>query len=393
MEGLGFERFFVKKSDSLSSGLYNVLNNKIYIINNNDYHSNTASIVKLASHINIKKEKVIAFDLDDQFVDKYNIRLYKHCAPNDVIFNGLDNESFSIKNKDEVNIKLSSYLTDSFQEAFGESYSVIPTPSKSFSGFNKHDRLQALKKISEAIDSNSKIIFVTKHLINKDILNKIIQSEINIKVGSGRSLEFELLKIPQDFDSEETFSALSDKYANNDVFLYTNNITKKAGVPVPNEIKDKARSAIRYFDRADDICGKLIDNLQKNLSQYEKMQGNQEAIAESKGQYNQSVKRNSKITKRMLLNIKEGLKGMNGIKDISTTGELIGSIASSAKNASESIKEIFKLIDILDSVEFQNKLTEKTSNMENVVGDLKLTLSRMRDYINSDILGILILSE
>jgi|7_EtaG_2_1085326.scaffolds.fasta_scaffold02486_7 uncharacterized membrane protein (UPF0127 family)/methyl-accepting chemotaxis protein len=393
IERLGFEKFFVKKSDSLNSGLYNVLNNKIYIINNNDYHNNTASIVKSASYINIKKEKIVAFDIDNQLVDKYNIKLYKHCAPSEAVFAGLDNESFSIESKDEVNIKLSSYLTDSFQETFGANYSVIPTPSKSFSGFNKHDRLQALKKISGAIDSNSKIIFVTKHLINKDVLNKIIQSEINIKVGSGQPLEFELLKIPQYFDSEETFNALSDRHANKDIFLYTNNITKKAGVPVPNEIKDKARGAIRYFDRADDICGKLIDNLQKNLSQYEKIQGNQEAITGSKGQYNQSVKRNSKMTKRMLLNIKEGLKTMNEIKDVSTTGELIDSIANSAKSASESVKEIFKLVDVLDSIDFQNKLTEKTGNMENVVGDLKLTLSRMRDYINSDILGILILSE
>ena len=84
---------------------------------------------------------------------------------------------------------------------------------------------------------------------------------------------------------------------------------------------------------------------------------------------------------------------MNDIKDVSTTSEIIGSIALSAKNSSDGIKEIFDLISIIESDDFINQCTQKTGNAENLINDMNLSLSRAREYINSDILGILVLSE
>ena len=95
----------------------------------------------------------------------------------------------------------------------------------------------------------------------------------------------------------------------------------------------------------------------------------------------------------MLMNIKNGIKILNEIKDISTTSEVISAIADSSKNTSKVIKEVFDLINILESDDFINQCTQKTQNTENMLNDLKLALSRAKEYINSDILGILILSE
>jgi uncharacterized protein Yka (UPF0111/DUF47 family) len=95
----------------------------------------------------------------------------------------------------------------------------------------------------------------------------------------------------------------------------------------------------------------------------------------------------------MLMNIKNGIKILNEIKDVSTTSEIINAIADSAKNTSESIKEVFDLVNALESDDFVNQCTQKTQASENTLDDLKLAISRARDYINSDILGILILSE
>ena len=141
------------------------------------------------------------------------------------------------------------------------------------------------------------------------------------------------------------------------------------------------------------MCDTLVENFNKNLAAYEKVQGNKDVISNSKGKYNQSVKRNSRITKRMLINIKNGIKILNDIKDISTTSEIINIIADSSKASSEAVKEVFDLINILDTDDFINQCTQKTQNSENVIDDLKMALSRAKEYINSDILGILILSE
>ena len=175
--------------------------------------------------------------------------------------------------------------------------------------------------------------------------------------------------------------------------LYNNLFVKSAGIPVTDDVKAKARHALRYFDRTKEMCDRLSENLKKNLEEYQKVQEDSEAIANSKGQYNESSKRNSRITKRLLINIKNGIQIMNEIKDISTTSEIISSIALAAKNASEGIKDVFDLINIIETNDFMNQLTQKTGNAENLLNDMKLALSRTKEYINSDILGILILSE
>ena len=201
------------------------------------------------------------------------------------------------------------------------------------------------------------------------------------------------MRVPGDYSTEDIFLAIKEKYSGNNVELYTGAMVKSAGAPVPDYTKEQARHALRYFDRSEDMCDSLIENFNKNLSEYQKIQENKEAIINSKGKYSQSSKRNSRIAKRMLINIKNGIKILNDIKDISTTSEIINIIADSSKASSEAVKEVFDLINILDTDDFINQCTQKTQNSENVIDDLKMALSRAKEYINSDILGILILSE
>ena len=86
-------------------------------------------------------------------------------------------------------------------------------------------------------------------------------------------------------------------------------------------------------------------------------------------------------------------KIMNNIKDISTTSEIIDALALSAKETSSLIKEIFNLIEKIDSPDFYEILSQKTNELDNLMSDLVSTISRMKQYINSNIMGIVILSE
>jgi len=73
--------------------------------------------------------------------------------------------------------------------------------------------------------------------------------------------------------------------------------------------------------------------------------------------------------------------------------ELVDSMASSAKVATDYIQEVFDLVKAIDSEEFLMLLKDKTSNCENSVKDCLETIKRMKSYINKDILGIVVISD
>jgi uncharacterized membrane protein (UPF0127 family) len=396
IEEVESDRIIFKRSNVLNSGFYEVFNNKIYIINNNDNQDSIVNIIKKASLGNHVEKKIIAFDIDNLIIDnETKIRLYRHKAPDidGKIFRGLYNESFSIDKAGFIDVSLQKLVSKDFYQNINSKYSLIPSYYRSFSSLDNMKRNKVLNKICKVSnDSDKSLVFVSRNNNDKSILENFIQKEIEIKTGSKVSIQSELVRVPDNFGTEDIFLALKEKYAEKNIELYNYSFIKSAGIPVTDDVKAKARHALRYFDRSKDMCETLIENLNKNLVEYQKVQGNNDVVANSKGQYNESSKRNSRITKRMLINVKNGIKIMNEIKDISTTSEMISSIADSAKNASEAIKEVFDLINILDSDDFINQCTQKTQASEDILDDLKLVITRARDYVNSDILGILILS-
>ena len=83
---------------------------------------------------------------------------------------------------------------------------------------------------------------------------------------------------------------------------------------------------------------------------------------------------------------------MNEIKDISTTSEIIGTIANSSTRFSTIVAEIFDLQDIIESEDFLTELSNKTLEIDKIFIDLKNSIQRMISFINNDILGILVIS-
>jgi CTP-dependent riboflavin kinase len=88
-----------------------------------------------------------------------------------------------------------------------------------------------------------------------------------------------------------------------------------------------------------------------------------------------------------------GIKVMSSIKDISTTMDIVDSMATICKMSADSVQEVFRLIDKIETLEFISLLQEKTSESINILDDYKESLKRMNNYINQDIMGILIISE
>jgi uncharacterized membrane protein (UPF0127 family) len=396
LEGIGIDRPIFKRSNKLTSGFYNILNNKIYVLNNNDNDcSDLGSIIKRASLSPEGSKVITGFDIDSIFGENnFKIKLYKHSKPDEDshIRRGLFNESFSIDKKSFIEVDFKRFVSKDFYKNANLKYSFIP--GYSFSEKLSDSQDKALHRIYEVSkNKNNFIVLASREDCDKLLLENFIEKEIETRFHVKASVNCDLIQVPESFGTEEVFSAIKEKYAGQEVELYSSTLIKSAGIPVPDDVKEKARHALRYFKRSSDMCDSLVEKFNKNLEAYKKVEGNADVIKKSKGRYNESCKRNSRIAKRMLINIKNGIKILNEIKDVSTTSEVISSIAESAKNSSEAIKAVFDLINLLDSDEFSAKCVEKTEEAESSLEDAKLTLNRTREYINSDILGILILTE
>jgi len=186
---------------------------------------------------------------------------------------------------------------------------------------------------------------------------------------------------------------MNGRYQSSEIDIVFDNLEKTAGVPVDNETKAMARKCINYLDRAKKYAAELRDNLEHNLSVYNKLAEKPEVIKNSAGEYSESSKRNSKVCKRVLINIKESIKILNSIQDVSTTEEVISSLADLSKIFSASAIAVFDLVNVIDLDDFVANLEAETKKASGSSEDLILAIERSKSYITKDILGIIILSE
>ena len=386
LSDLNISRVAFKHTGSGSPAAYNVSGKNIIRVRGGEVPPTSNVIKKFASTL---EGKSIAIDIDTFLGSLGNIRLYSSRPPSDKgrVYSGIFNETFSIKEGSFIDVPALTFFRKGVYEKLGKNYSFVE--NKSVLGPFSFDHKKILRKIGskKSID----IIVVSREEIEKDLVETFIEKSVEKMFGKKMCVSSSLLQVPEDFGSKRAYNAVIQKHGDAD--LYSHHLVKEGGMPVSEGVKEKARRTLKYISRSSDLCNKLMDNFSKNLEAYSKISGNTDAIAASKGKYNQSCKRNSRLTKRMLLNIKSSIQILNEIKDISTTSEVIGSVAEAAKVSSESIKEAIELVNIIDSEEFSSKLEESSGKIDSSLKDTVMTLNRARDYINSDILGILVLTE
>ena len=397
---VGITNFFVNNVKYSSSKVIDYSGAKIFNIKEG-CRTNVSDIIKISTPVKNKTfEEINVFYLDDGLVsESSSIKVFaKNNNPSDDDYAYSDiyrNPYFpSVANGEDVffNVPLKSFANRNFQNNF---FNKVALKHNSIKGFfdnpsNKKLNNYLIKSMSNRHSLN---VFATKRDIDPKILKDIIYAKLISVSEKNKILNFEVLKFPNDYSYDKMIKAARSKYDIDKVSLF-HCIEKKAGVPVPDGVKEKASLALSFFSRSHSLCDDVVNNLKQNSSEYEKLKGNSpDSIPGTKGLYNESVKRNSEITKRLLLNIRDGIKVMNEIRDISTTAEIIDSIALSAKSASTLVKEIFELISVIEVDDFVEQLASKTGEAEKILGDLKSSLSRSLQYINSDILGIVILSE
>lgn len=352
---------YIGHSSKIESGIYKTANSKYLVVNKNS---------KIPR--NLSSERYIFCDFDSFFDLPIKLSRLDKSGRTSISF---DNEPIMVSNN-FINYNLLDFLQYKNYKNLENKYAL-----------SMYDAIPIINELKENIKNSSipfdKIVFLSyrepSRLLTAHLLKNAFDNIPN----------FEFFNLPSSCNTiQKKASAIASRYRINDSeFL----ISKKAGIPVPDEAKASAKKALDLFSDSLNECKKLVKNFEQNKNVYEKVSGNAEVIKNSKGQYHQSCKRNSDILVKALLGIRDGIRVMNQIKDISYTEELISSLADAAKAMSEGSKEIFELIKIIDMPDFFEKLISKTTEFNNLFEDFSNTLDRMNKFINSDILGVKVL--
>lgn len=401
---LGIRRdIIVQYSNTFRPGFHNWKGYPILSVN--DKFEKVASEDHLISDLVSKfthsdNRSVYAFDFDGMIEDSPTVRVYKtsECSDEDIPFIRIDGHAVSIdKTSDGNEIYRDVHLYEIMSNGIESNESILASLNKSFSYFLNDKKIinNATKIFNEvrkaASKSNSRVIVVTRSP-NPEYLKSMVCARLSLQFGE--PINMEVIKVSKDSDAYDVVGAIKIACGNVDIKVFSDkSLLKRAGTPVPDSVKSRAKRVYKLLDAAKELSDTSLDNMKKNLVEYDKIKADSGAVTRSKGQYNQSVRSNTRIVRNYLIKIRDAIKIFNEIKDISTTSEIIDGLANSAKTASDSIEAIFDLIDEIESGDFHMVLSEKVDEYERVIEDLHSSIDRGMEYINSDILGLLILSD
>jgi uncharacterized membrane protein (UPF0127 family) len=386
LSDLGLENFIIKRTSLAKSSVETF--EKYSVLTSGGGSVSATSLIKKAS-INYDDRPISIFYLND-FVSKNIIPLNRIGKESDFsarlsAFSGIKHTTGDI-----IKVSFDDFVKENFYSKLSDKY-FASISDVIYSINNYQPRLlEALHKSS----LDSKLSFVYSSDYDPDLIKEAVEISLRSRFGSNIKLSsFDCFRVPHGYGPEDIILAAEYRYGNSPVKVISGDMLKSAGIPVPDVTKNVAKKSIRYLNRAKKLSNKLIENFNKNKSVYEKLREKPNVIKNSAGEYRESAKRNSRISKRILLNVKEAISLLSSIQDVSTTEEAIGSLADTAKTFSESIKEIFDLVNIIDTDEFSDKIVEFSGKGVGAIDDLKITIDRCKNYVTRDILGSVVLAE
>jgi DNA-binding transcriptional ArsR family regulator len=238
--------------------------------------------------------------------------------------------------------------------------------------------------------SKSKVVFVTRNKNSDDRLGEIIAKKIEDHFGiRSLSINYDILIVDENEGRGDILNILKQKYGCLNPSLY---VAKTAGMKVPEGTKKIAEACISDIDDALSELDVVKNNFEHNISEYEKIQDDADLVRKTKGMYNQSSLKSKTSVEKTLSKILSILKSMDGIKDVSTTSELIDGVVSTTKVYIDYVQNVFDVIEKFDDINFFGILSENTSAAISAIDDCKEALSRMENYVYNHILGVVPLS-
>jgi uncharacterized membrane protein (UPF0127 family) len=364
-------------SIKLSSDYYDIVNCKS--------STELPRISKIASNNN-KIKKVSIFDFDDVlFSTNSTIKLFKISD-----------------NKKSYTLEHDLPVYDFLQKASSiNKLSLIPNKLGSFSNFLSNDNTtnpiarKMFIELSRSVSSDDLVIFATRTIGSNDLYkNLILKRAEEETILNSAAWSSKVMNISDDINSESIIRAASENFGG-DSFKYISSATmnKKAGIPIPDNIKEEAKKALEGFKKSAEMIEVILDAIEKNNTELSKLKDNPKKIESYKGVYHQSCKRNAKKIFNMLSVIKESLKTMNSVKDISSVSEKVDSMTLSCSQYVDAAEAIFALVDKMnDGEKFLTELSELTLKFSKSTEDIENNTSNFINYISKNILNQKIIS-
>lgn len=328
-----------------------------------------------------QRKMTYVFYMDDLYSSEINISKVSS-FDNDKIFLDLDNSAYFEKESKVIRAdEFIKYATDYKIKNSYDNLSKI--------ALKINDSKKVYSYLKQAHELGIKIIVATKH----PEISNLGFSALQKAYGYIGDIKFDTYKVAS-FNYIDTIDNIRDLYPTSDVMLFSTTLrnVKIAGEKVSETVKNEAKKALEFLKIVDDNISLSLDNINKNLNEYSEFMSTGGDIAATKGQYFQSVKRNIEVVKKYLTATRDAINILTEIKDATTTEEIIDSLATSAEAASDSIQGIFDLVNSIDMEDFITELDLKTKSYEQVINDYISNVKTARDYINKEILGIIVLS-
>jgi uncharacterized membrane protein (UPF0127 family) len=267
--------------------------------------------------------------------------------------------------------------------------SFIPATTES------HHIFTQLNKFAN--DSSLSTKFILASELNPKNLKEFVSARIAAEFGPNKVIFKDIIKIDKGTEYKKISDYLSDysfeKFGPNYILIGDNSLVSEGGSAIPQDVKEVAKKVYKIIEEAEIIIKDSVQNIMHNKTAYEKISSDFDKIAKSKGQYSESVKRQTRIVEKYLTKIRDSVIELNKIKDISTTMEIIDSLAEASKQSADIVGNIFDLIDYLDDPNFFQLLSDKTDQYDSACKDLLFTTDRAKEYINKHILGLTVLSK
>lgn len=335
------------------------------IFNSDVKNQSSLNIIKNASIKNIDKKQISIYNFDDYFknnfgeIDGMSLKSF------------LNNKNFNLTKINKIS-SLSNFLSSN--------------------SFTPPEIRDAFYQIKSDLNSGKKVVIATELNNNLNVLKSLIIKRASEEVIFDSKIHsLEIISIPNS-NIETTLDGLFERYSSS--VLYKKILLEKyAGSPISDEIKEQASKALDLLLDTKKKLSVIVDAFKNNSEQYLKNKEKTDFIKKTKKDYNLSCKRISKKVVDMLLEIKESIKLMNKIKDLSTVDEKIESLSLSCKEFVETSEKIFELEVKITEDGFPDLLSTETNRIEKSAEDIENNINNFSDYISKNILNKRILSR
>ena len=384
----GSGKVIVKYSNIAQTGFSNWKGLPLLTLNGNGITKTAKLSSSLIRNLKVKRPRFIGVYLDGFISKGGQVSVFKGAAYDDnkPCYAELGGTATCISGERTVPYyKLTVAKDEALLAGFKSLGSFIQPTNES------HHIFTELNKFANDDEFDNKFFIVSK--LNPSNLKELVAARIAAELGPNKIRFHEVVTFGKGDDYVKMADSLFGTFGPNTILVGDDSLKAEAGSPVPQDVKDQAKRIYKFLNDAEQIIEKSKENILHNKTTYEKIANEPEKIEKTKGQYSQSIKRQTKIVSRYLIKIRDVVRGLNKIKDISTTMEIIDSLADSSKQAADIVEEIFSLIEYLDDPGFYDMLTEKSEHYAAACDDLLSTVDRAKEYINQHVLGLTVLSK